>query len=129
MFCVAKRAARAAAHERAARRSHLPDDDAAWRTTRRDYLHLLKIMRGHGRAQAVDAIDAALFHDFFDKVGAVRDSTAGAEPPIFRRAATDSELSSSVDLSAAEVVAAIHRLPDKQCASDLLLTRLLYTVR
>jgi hypothetical protein len=86
-------------------------------------LHHLAL--GRGRAPAADAIDAAVFHDFFDnKVAAVRDSAAGAGPPTFRRAATDSKLSSFVGVSAADVVAAIHRLPDKRRASDLLPTRL-----
>jgi hypothetical protein len=84
---------------------HLPDDNAAWRTRRRDYFHLLKTkhesfwrqqennalgqprvlwsafttLLGRGRATAADAIDAAVLHDFFDnKVAAMRDSKAGA---------------------------------------------------
>jgi hypothetical protein len=125
------------AAEHAARRSHLPDDDATWRTRRCDYFHLLKIKResfwrqlmddaqgqprvlwsafttllGCSRAPAADAIDAAVFHDFFDiKVAAVRNSTAGAGPPTCWRAATDSELSSFVGVSGADVVATSHRL-------------------
>jgi hypothetical protein len=83
---IVKRAARAA------RRSHLPDEEAAWRTRRRDFFHLLKTKRelfwrhlvvdacdqlrvlwsafttlpGRGRAPVANQIDAAVFYDLFD---------------------------------------------------------------
>jgi len=55
----------------------------------------------------------------------VRAATADAPPPTFTPAPTGWSMSAFHAVSIADVTTAIHQLPDKQCASDPLPTRLL----
>ena len=76
-----------------------------------------------GRALTSDLIEASSFHEFFDrKVQAVRDATAVADEPVYRTLVADGELSAFDVTDIADVTTAIRRLPDKQCATDLLPT-------
>ena len=55
----------------------------------------------------------------------MRAATADAPPPTFTPAPTGWSMSAFHAVSIADVTTAIHQLPDKQCASDPLPTRLL----
>ena len=67
-------------------------------------------------------------HRFFDeKVAGVRVSTDDAPPPTFSSAPPSCRLRDFRRLTTEDVVAAVRLLPDKQCASDPLPTRLLKT--
>ena len=125
---------------------------ADWRAQLRSYRRLLKAKReafwqtkvtserssprqlwrsidelmGRGRVPLSWAVDAGDVHQFFDdKVAAVRASSADAPPPKFSTAPTESKFLSFRSLTVADVVAAVRLLPDKQCTSDPLPTRLL----
>jgi len=68
---------------------------------------------GRGRSPACSTIGASAFHRHFDdKVAAVHASTSDA-PNDFRSVSVD------------DIVTAVRQLPDKQCASDPMPTRLL----
>jgi len=125
---------------------------AAWRDQRRAYRQLLQAKReafwqtkvtaerssprqlwrsidelmGRGHAPLSSAIDADEIHRFFDdKVAAVCASTADAPPPTFSTVPPGFALRSFRPLTVADVIAAVRQLPDKQCTSDPLPTRLL----
>jgi hypothetical protein len=84
------------------------------------------VLLGRGRVPLSPGIIAGDMHSFFDaKVAGVRSSTSGAPPPAFTDAPLGCSLTDFLTLSADEVVAAVRRLPDKQCASDPLPTSLL----
>ena len=75
---------------------------------------------------ASSAIGADDFHAFFDaKVAGVRASTSGAPPPSFTAAPPGCVLSSFRSLTEDDIIAAVRQLPDKQCMSDPVTTRLL----
>ena len=126
--------------------------DAAWRTERRSYRDLcnrkreafwrmkvdaehstprqlwqsIDVLMGRGLVPESPAMDACDLHRFFDdKIAAVRAATADAPPPTFTPAPTGCSMSAFRAVSIADVTTAIHKLPDKQCASDPLPTRLL----
>lgn len=123
----------------------------AWRTERRRYLNLLRRRRsefwtarvaadqsqprrlwrsldqllGRGRVPSAD-IDATVLHQFFDdKVAGVRAATADAAAPEYSAAPVGCELRLFTPVSSAEVSEMVRALPDKQCLSDPLPTRLL----
>src|SRR5664279_3352739 len=125
---------------------------AAWRDRRRTYRQLLHAKResfwqskitaerssprqlwrsidelmGRGHAPLSSDIEADEIPNFFDdKVAAVQTSTAGAPPPSFSTAPLGCALRSFRPLTVVDVVAAVRLLPDKQCESDPLPTRLL----
>ena len=80
---------------------------------------------GRGESPPTE-IAAADLHQFFDdKVAGVRAATAGAAPPTFTPAPAGCELRVFSLVSESEVIELIRALPDKQCASDPLPTRLL----
>jgi hypothetical protein len=58
-------------------------------------------------------------------VAGVRASTNDAPPPVFTDVPPGHSLIDFLRLSVADVTAAVHRLPDKQCAADPLPTSLL----
>jgi hypothetical protein len=59
------------------------------------------------------------FNKFFsDKVAAVRSATDGANELSYRNIGADSSWSSLLELTTADVVTAIHQLPDKSSAVD-----------
>ena len=141
--------------ERRARRAAADDAAAAataWRDRRRAYRQLLQTKRetfwqskvtserssprqlwrsidelmGRGHAPLSSAIGADEIHRFFDdKVAAVRAATADAPPPTFSTAPPGCFLHSFRPLTVVDVIAAVRLLPDKQCASDPMPTRLL----
>ena len=81
---------------------------------------------GRGHAPPSSSIDAQDLHRFFEeKINGVRASTASAAPPSFVSAPPDCEFSAFCALDVDDVIAAIHKLPDKQCAADPIPTRLL----
>ena len=81
---------------------------------------------GRGQASPSTSVTADAVHAFFDaKVASVRASTNDAPPPTFTDAPPGCSLTDFLTLSAADVITAVRRLPDKQCASDPLPTRLL----
>ena len=123
--------------------------DAAWRTERRYYRDLcnqkreafwrmkvnaersmprqlwqsIDVLMGRGLAPDSPAIDACDLHRLFDdKIAAVRATTADAPPPVFTPVPSGCSMSVFHAVSITDV--AIHKLPDKQCASDPLPTRL-----
>ena len=86
------------------------------------HTNLYYMGRGHlPESLTVDACDLLQYFD--DKVSNVRAATTGA--PTFSSAPTGCSLSDFSTLSVTDVTAAIHRLPDKQCANDPLPTRFL----
>lgn len=141
--------------ERASRRANSCEAAAAaavWTAERRRYRHLLKGKRqafwqhkieserfhprqlwrsvdallGRGRVQADTDITADEFHRYFDtKVANVRAATAGAPEPDFMPVRAHCQLHDFKLVTAADVIAVIRSLPDKQCSSDPLPTRLL----
>jgi len=67
----------------------------------------------------------ALFMVFYDKVAGVRSATAGAAPPDFIAAPAGCELRIFSPVTVDDVVGMVKALPDKQCSSDPMPTRLL----
>jgi len=125
---------------------------AAWRTQCRIYRDLLRqkresfwsskidserprphqlwqsvdILVGQGHTPACSSVGATIFHRYFDeKVAAVYESTSGAPPPLYMTAPSGCILHNFRLLSIDDIVAAVRQLPDKQCASDPMPTRLL----
>jgi hypothetical protein len=83
-------------------------------------------LMGRGRPTIADGPSADQMHKFFDdKVAGVRFSTADAPPPSFTTAPSGCSLPAFRPLVEADVIAAVRLLPDKQCESDPLPTRLL----
>jgi len=77
---------------------------------------------GRGRTPPAE-IDASALHQFFDdKVAGVRAATAGAAAPQFTAAPVGCELRL---FTPAEVIQMVRALPDKQCSTDPMPTRLL----
>ena len=72
-------------------------------------------------------IDASALHQFFDdKVAGVRAVTAGATSPQFTAAPLGCELRLFTPVTPAEVmIQMVRALPDKQCSTDPMPTRLL----
>ena len=124
---------------------------AAWRDERRRYFDLVRRKRstfwtdrveaeraqphrlwrsfdeilGRGRPPPPD-IDACTLHRFFDdKVAGVGSATAGAAPPDFIAAPAGCELRIFSPVTVDDVVGIVKALPDKQCSSDPMPTRLL----
>jgi hypothetical protein len=124
---------------------------ASWRDARRKYFNLLHQKRSifwrqrvdserhqphrlwssfneiMGRGQAVPTeIDASTLHRFFDKkIADVRAATAGATPPVFNPAPPGCELCLFSPITEDDVIKLVLSLPDKQCSSDPLPTRLI----
>jgi hypothetical protein len=124
---------------------------AAWTTQRRIYRALLRrretfwrekidserssprrlwrsidALLGRGRAPPCDIIGAVELHRFFDeKVANVRTLTEAAPPPSFTSAPPHCEFFTFKPLTVDDVVAAVRALPDKQCSTDPVPTRLL----
>ena len=81
---------------------------------------------GRGATPASSTIAADDFHRFIDdKVAGVRASTDSAPPPHYTTAAPDCSLHNFTLLTEVDVVAAVRQLPDKQCGTDPIPTRLL----
>ena len=81
---------------------------------------------GRGRPSLTDVIGPEELHNFFnDKVAAVQAATEDASPPSFTPAPPGCSFVQFRRLTADDVIAAVRALPDKQCASDPLTTRLL----
>ena len=81
---------------------------------------------GRGRTPASSSVGATIFHRYFDdKVATVHESTSGTPPPLYTTAPSGCALHNFRSLSIDDVVAAVRQLPDKQCASDPMPTRLL----
>ena len=81
---------------------------------------------GRGRVPTSLSISADTMHTFFDaKVAGVRASTNDSTPPTYNDDPPGHSLTDFMQLSNDDVIAAVQRLPDKQCASDLLPTSLL----
>jgi predicted DNA-binding protein len=96
------------------------------RTSPRQLWRSVDALLGRGRIPASTAIGAVDFHRFFDeKVAGVRAATADASPPSFISCPTDCTFSAFRSLSVDDVIAAVRKLPDKQCLSDPIPTRLL----
>jgi hypothetical protein len=125
---------------------------AKWHARRREYQTLLKQKResfwqstvdnersrphqlwrsvdklmGRSKLRTSEQIKADEAHRFFDdKVAGVRASTDGAPPPSYSTAPPNARLCNFRQLTAVDVVAAVRLLPDKQCESDPLPTRML----
>ena len=85
------------------------------------------VLLGRGRARSSSSITADAVHALFDaKVAGVRSSTNDASPPVFTDALPGCSLTDFLTLSVYDVITAVRRLPDKQCASDPLPTSLLW---
>ena len=95
------------------------------RSSPRQLWRSVDALMGRGRVPPSDAVNAADFLRYFDaKVSGVRASTADAPPPSFSSSPGCSLVEFRL-LSVADVVAAVRKLPDKQCDSDAMPTRLL----
>ena len=98
----------------------------AERSSPRQLWKSIDALMGRGRVQSCDTIGAAEFHHFFEtKVNGVRDATADAPLPSFSSVSSDCSLLEFQQLTIDDVVAVVRSLPDKQCSSDPLQTRLL----
>ena len=98
----------------------------AERSTPRQLWRSIDTLMGRGHSPTPNAVSADEMHRFFDaKVAGVRASTSDAPPPSFSVAPLGCVLRVFRPLTTADVVAAVRALPDKQCASDPLPTRLL----
>jgi hypothetical protein len=76
--------------------------------------------------QVSDAITASKFYRYFDQnVAGDRASTADASPPFFFICAPCCQMLAFRSPTTTDIIAAVRALPDKQCASDPLRTRLL----
>ena len=85
----------------------------------------VSLLMGRGRAP-VSTVDADEAHRFFDnKVAGVRASTDDAPPPSYTTAPTTCQLDDFRRLSTDDVITAVRLLPDKQCQSDVMPTRIL----
>ncbi len=83
-------------------------------------------LMGRGRLPMYDTIGPNELHSFFDaKVAAVQAATADAPPPSFTASPPGCEFSQFRRVNADDVIEAVRALPDKQCSSDPLTTRLL----
>ena len=81
---------------------------------------------GRGRVPPCDVVGAIELHRFFDeKVANVRSSTSDSSPPSFAPSPAGCEFCAFEPLTAEDVVAAVRALPDKQCLSDPVPTRIL----
>ena len=125
---------------------------AAWTARRRSYRDLLRQKReafwqskveaerssprqlwcsvdalmGRGRPPVSDTVGAVDLHRFFDeKVAGVRASTSGAPPPTFAAVPPGCLFDDFQMLTVDDVIKVIRLMPDKQCTSDPLPTRLL----
>jgi hypothetical protein len=86
-------------------------------------------LMGRCKTQPNHMIDVDEFSQFFrDKVQRVRDTTASSSPPVFTEAPRGTVLPSFAAVSAAEVVSAIGRLPDKSSAIDPIPTSVLKSI-
>jgi len=84
------------------------------------------IGRGHDIVPLSTSIDAPKLHRYFDeKIAGVRASTAHAAPPSYVAAPSHCEFPAFRVLTNDDVIAAICKLPDKQCATDPLTANLL----
>ena len=96
------------------------------RSSPRQLWRSIDVLLGRKCAPVSDAITADDAHRFFDvKVAGVRASTSDAKPPSFTPAPLGCVLRVFRPLTADDVAVAIRQLPDKQCSSDPLPTRLL----
>ena len=81
---------------------------------------------GRGRLPMTDIIGPNDLHNYFDaKVAAVQAATVDAPPPSFTPAVPGFEFSQFRLVTTGDVITAVRALPDKQCSSDALTTRLL----
>ena len=98
----------------------------AERSTPRQLWQSIDTLMGRRRALTSVAITADEMHKFFDsKVADVRASTCDAPPSSFSAALLGCVLRVFRPLTVADVVAAVRLLPDKQCNSNPLPTRVL----
>ena len=82
-------------------------------------------MMGRGSASEPSTIGPTDFHQFFDaKVAGVRASTADAPPPTFTEVDPGCSFTQFEMLTVEDVADAIRALPDKQCSSDPIATRM-----
>ena len=83
-------------------------------------------LMGRGHAPTSTPLGADVIHQFLDdKVAGVRATTADAPPPTFTTAPAACRLTEFRLLSTDDVILAVRQLPDKQCHSDIMPTRLL----
>jgi hypothetical protein len=77
------------------------------------------VLFGRSRSLISSAIDVETFNMFFsDEVAAVRSATDGANEPSYTNIGPDCSWSSFTELTTADVVTAIHQLPDKSSAAN-----------
>jgi len=75
------------------------------------------------RTPVSNANDVHSFLQYFiDKVGAVRDATAGGRLPCFASCPSGAAMTKFRCVTVEEVIAAVRKLPDKSCALDVLPT-------
>ena len=83
-------------------------------------------LMGHGRFPITDAIGPNDLHAFFDaKVATVQPATVDALPPTFTPAPSGCSFLQFQSVRIGDVITAFRALPDKQCLSNPLTTRLL----
>ena len=103
-----------------------------WRTkidaessTPRQLWKSIDVLMGRGSVSEPSTIGPTDFHQFFDaKVAGVRASTANAPSPTFTAVDPGCSFTHFELLTVEDVAAAIRALPDKQCSSDPIATRL-----
>ena len=88
--------------------------------------HSIDVLMRRGPVETSVGVGTDKMHNFFDeKIANIRTSTADAPPPSFVADPPASRLDSFRLLTVADVATAVHQLPDKQCQSDPIPTRLL----
>ena len=96
------------------------------RSTPRRMWQSIDSLMGSGHVPLWTSIDAPELHRYFDEtIAGVRASTAHAAPPSYVAAPSHCEFSAVHVLTNDDVIAAICKLPDKQCTTDPLPTDLL----
>jgi len=96
------------------------------RSSPRQLWRSIDTLLGRGRVPLPSVITADAAHAFFEaKVAGVRASTDNSPPPSFTAAPAGCSFDGFRPLTVADVTAAVHQLPDKQCTADPLPTRLL----
>ena len=84
------------------------------------------VLLGRGRVPMSSTLTADTLHRYFDeKVASVRASTDGAPPAAFAPGPDGCLLRCFRPVAIGDVIALVRSLPDKQCASDVIPTRVL----
>ena len=96
------------------------------RSSSQQLWRFVDVLLGCDQILSSQSITAEAIHAFFDaKVAGVCSSTENVPSPVFTDAPPGCSMTDFLTLSVDDVITAVRRLPDKQCASDPLPTSML----